>query len=144
MTYYVIWLAIKIASDIQNRHHGNFTCVGVQSTGDQGRRHLQIRLQAEFCKINIHIFFNCAEIKNSKTRRGYSSFKENSPLSDTTPCTVTKNDHFAVERLQIQTWCSTLGPEKQVPCRYTRNWPRAGQLFCWLTRSPTDISSHFI
>jgi hypothetical protein len=46
-TSYIIWLAIKIASDTESRHQ-NFTCVAVRSTGDQGRQHSHNGLQAEF------------------------------------------------------------------------------------------------
>ena len=92
VTFYIIWLAIKTASDTQNRHQENFTCVAVQSTGDKGTQESHTRLPAEFYKINIHVLLNCAEIKNSKTRTGYFSFKENSPLSDTITSAVTTRD----------------------------------------------------
>ena len=68
---------------------------------------------------------NYAEIKNCKTRTEYFPFKENSTLSDTTPCAVTT---YGIGSLQTEACVSTLGPETHVPCRYTMNWPRAEQL----------------
>jgi len=56
--------------------------MAVQSTDDQGRQHSHTRLQAEFCKISIYSS-TIQKSRTLKTRTGYFSFKENSPLAHT-------------------------------------------------------------